>query len=132
MAAVLPLDDGLEEALYVRAGQVLERFFPEQRHDMAGDPPAIDLKGAGLLGQAFAADDEPGLGFRQVFSAQIADGDGVPFLQPLFHWIEASFDIAEKPPGLAAGLIGGQSTVLANRKASRLALTIAELDHDTT
>ena len=32
--------------------------------------------------------------------------------------------------GLAASLIGGQSTGLANRKASRLAPTIAKLDHE--
>ena len=94
--------------------------------------PAIDFEGAGFLGQAFAANDEPGLGLRQVFTAQVADGYGVPFLGPPFHGIEASFDIAEKLPGLAAGLIGGQSTGLANRKASRLALTIAKLDHDMT
>ena len=96
---------------------------------MASDPPAIDFKGAGFLGQAFAANDEPGLGLRQVFTAQVADGYGVPFLGPPLHGIEASFDIAEKLPGLAAGLIWGQSTGLANRKASRLALTIAKLDH---
>ena len=82
-----------------------------------------------FLGKPFAANDEPGLGLRQVFTAQVADGYGVPFLGPPFHGIDASFDIAEKPPGFAAGLIGGQSTGLANRKASRLALTIAKLDH---
>ena len=57
---------------------------------MASDPPAIDFEGAGFLGQAFAADNEPGLGFRQVFAAQVADGYGVPLLGPLLHGIEAS------------------------------------------
>ena len=42
--------DGVEEALHVGAGEVFERFFPEQGHDMPGDPPAIDLQRAGLLG----------------------------------------------------------------------------------
>ena len=122
--------DRFKESLYVRAGEVLERLFPEQRQDVASDPPAIDFKRAGFLGQALAANDEPGLGLRQVFTAQVADGYGVPFLGPPFHGIEASFDIAEKLPGLAAGLIWRQSTGLADGEASRLTLTIAKLDHE--
>ena len=129
MAAVLPIETASRNRFMSALVRSLSGFFAKQGHDMARDPAAIDLKGAGFLGQAFAANDEPGLGLRQVFIAQVADGDGVPFLGPPLHGIEASFDIAEKAPGLAAGLIWGQSTGLANRKASRLALTIAKLDH---
>ena len=83
----LAAHDRLEEALDVRAGQVLERLFAEQGEDVARDPPAIDLEGAGLLGQALAADDEPGLGFRQILAAQIGNGDRVPLLVPLLRGI---------------------------------------------
>ena len=83
-----------------------------------------------FLGKPFAPDDEPGLGLRQILTAQIANGDCVPLLGSLLGWIDASFDIAEKAPRLAAGLIRGQSSVVTDRKASRSALTIAELDHE--
>ena len=56
------------------------------------------------------------------------DGEGFPLLQPLLHRIVASLDLAEKASGFAAGLLRCQSAVLADGKASRAALTIAELD----
>ena len=46
----LAAHDGLKEALDVGTGQVLQRPFAEQRHDVAGDPPTIDFERAGLLG----------------------------------------------------------------------------------
>ena len=42
--------DTIKQSLHVRVGEVPERFFPEEGNDMAGNPPAIDLERAGLLG----------------------------------------------------------------------------------
>ena len=97
---------------------------------MAGDPATIDLERTGLLGQSFAADDKTGLGLDQVFAAQLADGNCIPFLKPLLGRVEPAFDFAEKAPGFAAGLVRSQSPILANGKATRSALTIAKLDQE--
>ena len=96
---------------------------------MASDPPAIDLRGAGLLGQAFAANRmSPASAFARYSPHRSLT------VMACRSWAAARrdrgpLDIAEKLPGFAAGLIGGQSTGVADRKAARLALTIAKLDH---
>ena len=59
----LAANDRLKEAPDIGGGQVLERLFPEQRDNVAGDPASIDFESAGLFGQALSPDDEPGLGF---------------------------------------------------------------------
>ena len=125
----MPLMTPLKESPDVRACQILERPFREQGNDVASDPPAIDCKGAGLLGQALAPDNEPSIGLRQVLNAKVAHGHCLAFLDPPFYRVEASFNIAEKAPSFPAGLIRGQSTVLTDGEASRHALAIAKLDH---
>ncbi len=97
---------------------------------MACDPAAVDLKGAGFLGQALAADDEPSLGFRQILVAQIGNGDRVSLLVPLLRGVQASGDIAEQAPRLAASLFRGQPPIVTDCKAARAALTIAVLDQE--
>ena len=69
VVAVLPLMTASRKRFSVSAAEVLERLFPEQGDDMAGDPPSIDFKSARLLGQAFATDNEPGFGVRQILAA---------------------------------------------------------------
>jgi hypothetical protein len=46
----LAAHDGLKEAFYVSTCKILERLIPEQRDDVASDPPSIDFKSARLFG----------------------------------------------------------------------------------
>jgi hypothetical protein len=94
---------------------------------MARDSASIAFESAGLLGQAFPPDDESGFGFGEVFIGQIGNGGDVSLLEPLLPWIDASFDLAEKAPSLAARLFRGQAAIIADRKPSRSALAITVL-----
>jgi len=97
---------------------------------MARDSASIAFESAGLLGLAFSPDDEPGFGFGKVFIGQIGNGGHVPFFEPLLDGIDASFDIAEQVPGLAARLFRGQAAIVADRKPSRPALAITVLNQE--